>query len=111
MVKILDSAIRAPSGGNNQPWHFVVVKDMEMKKKVQVWYKKALDEVIGPRYATSAPPPGSDAEKYHRQHLAVEYLTDHHTRRGSRPGRWLNRGLGARSRQRRTASAHNGGIR
>ncbi|MCA8927163.1 MAG: nitroreductase family protein [Alphaproteobacteria bacterium] len=77
VVKILDAAIRAPSGGNNQPWHFVVVKDAAIKQAVQVWYKKALDEVIGPRYATSAPPPGSNAEKYHRQHLAVEYLTDH----------------------------------
>ena len=57
VLKILHAATRAPTGGNNQPWHFVVVKDMEMKKKVQVWYKKALDEVIGPRYATSAPPP------------------------------------------------------
>ena len=77
VVKILNAAIRAPSGGNNQPWHFVVVKDVAMKKAVQVWYKKALDEIIGPRYATSAPPPGSDAVKYHRQHLAVEYLTEH----------------------------------
>tara|TARA_B100000676_G_scaffold313395_1_gene394248 strand:- start:18020 stop:18682 length:663 start_codon:yes stop_codon:yes gene_type:complete len=77
VVKILNAAIRAPSGGNNQPWHFVVVKDIAMKKAVQVWYKKALDEIIGPRYATSAPPPGSDAAKYHRQHLAVEYLTEH----------------------------------
>ena len=59
VVKILNAAIRAPSGGNNQPWHFVVVKDIAMKKAVQVWYKKALDEIIGPRYATSAPPPGS----------------------------------------------------
>ena len=59
VVKILNAAIRAPSGGNNQPWHFVVVKDVAMKKAVQVWYKKALDEIIGPRYATSAPPPGS----------------------------------------------------
>ena len=78
IVKILDAGIRAPNGGNNQTWHFVVVKDIEIKKAVQIWYKKALDEVIGPRYASSAPPPGSDAEKYHRQHLAVEYLTDHY---------------------------------
>ena len=77
IVKVLEAGIQAPNGGNNQTWHFVVVKDMEMKKKVQVWYKKALDEVVGPRYATSAPPPGSDADRYHRQHLAVEYLTDH----------------------------------
>ena len=77
IVKVLEAGIQAPNGGNNQTWHFIVVKDMEMKKKVQVWYKKALDEVVGPRYATSAPPPGSDADRYHRQHLAVEYLTDH----------------------------------
>jgi nitroreductase len=77
IVKVLEAGLQAPNGGNNQTWHFVVVKDMEMKKKVQVWYKKALDEVVGPRYATSAPPPGSDADRYHRQHLAVEYLTDH----------------------------------
>ena len=77
IVKILDAGIQAPNGGNNQTWHFVVIKDVEIKKAVQVWYKKALDEVVGPRYASSAPPPGSSAEKYHRQHLAVEYLTDH----------------------------------
>ena len=77
IVKILDAAIRAPNGGNSQTWHFVVVKDVNIKKAVQVWYKKALDEVIGPRYASSPPPPGSDPDKYHRQHLAVEYLTDH----------------------------------
>lgn len=77
IVKILDAAVRAPNGANNQTWHFLVVKDPEIKKAVQVWYKKALDEVVGPRYAASAPPPGSDPDKYHRQHLAVEYLTDH----------------------------------
>jgi nitroreductase len=44
---------------------------------VQGWYKKAFDEVVGPRYAGSAPPPGVDAARYGRQHSAVEYLTEH----------------------------------
>src|SRR5216683_2760913 len=44
---------------------------------VQVYYKKAFDEVVGPRYASS-PPPGSDAARYKRQHAAIEYLTDHY---------------------------------
>ena len=39
VVKILNAAIRAPSGGNNQPWHFVVVKDVAMKKAVQTSMK------------------------------------------------------------------------
>jgi nitroreductase len=75
--KILEAGTFAPSGGNYQRWRFLVVKDTAIKKAVQVWYKKAYDEVIGPRYAGSAPPPGVTADKYHRQHAAVEYLTEH----------------------------------
>ena len=77
IIKILEAGTRAPNGANSQTWHFIVVKDIAIKKAVQVWYKKALEEVVGPRYAASAPPAGSTAEKYHRQHLAVEYLTEH----------------------------------
>ncbi len=75
--RILESAICAPNGGNTQRWRFLVIKDTAIKKAVQVWYKKALDEVVGPRYASSAPPPGATKEGYHRQHTAVEYLTEH----------------------------------
>lgn len=74
---ILDSAICAPNGGNTQTWRFLVVKDPEIKKAVQVHYKRALDEVVGPRYASAAPPPGATKDGYHRQHTAVEYLTEH----------------------------------
>src|SRR5262244_85515 len=76
--QILLAGQAAASGGNTQRWRFLVLKDPEIKKKVQVYYKKAFDEVVGPRYASSPPPPGSDAGKYRRQHRAVEYLTDHY---------------------------------
>src|SRR6267142_3023237 len=76
--KILQAGQWAPSGGNTQRWRFLVVKDPEVKKKVQVYYKRLFDESVGPRYASSAPPPGSDAARYKRQHAAVEYLTDHY---------------------------------
>jgi nitroreductase len=36
-----------------------------------------LDEIVGPGYETAEPPVGSSSGKYHRQHLAVEYLTEH----------------------------------
>lgn len=75
--KILEAGTCAPNAANTQRWRFLVVKDTEIKKKVQVFYKRALDEVVGPRYASSTPPPGATAEGYHRQHLAVEYLTEH----------------------------------
>ena len=52
MIKqILEAGTAAANGGNTQTWRFLVIKDPEIKKAVQVWYKKAFDEVIGPRYA------------------------------------------------------------
>jgi nitroreductase len=76
--QILLAGQAAASGGNTQRWRFLVLKDPKIKKAVQVYYKKAFDEVVGPRYATSAPPPGSDPARYTRQHAAVQYLTDHY---------------------------------
>jgi len=32
--RILEAAIRAPSAGNRQPWHFIVVRYGEMKRKL-----------------------------------------------------------------------------
>ncbi len=32
--KLLDAAMAAPSAGNQQPWHFVVVRDRELREKV-----------------------------------------------------------------------------
>ncbi len=68
--KILEAGAAAANGGNAQHWRFLVVKDPTIKKAVQIWYKKAFDEVVGPRYATSAPPPGVTPERFKRQHAA-----------------------------------------
>jgi nitroreductase len=75
--RILEAGVCAANGGNTQRWRFLVIKDAKIKKQVQVYYKKAFDEVVGPRYLSSAPPPGVSRERYTRQHAAVEYLTDH----------------------------------
>ena len=75
--KILHAGACAANGGNTQRWRFLVVKDPAIKKAVAAYYKRAFDEVVGPRYRTSAPPPGVSAERYQRQHGAVEYLTEH----------------------------------
>ena len=76
--KILQAGLSAANGGNTQRWRVMVIKDPAKKKAVQVVYKRAYDEIIGPRYASSPPPPGSDAARHKRQHDAVEYLTDHY---------------------------------
>ncbi len=39
--KILDAAIKAPSGGNRQPWNFLVVRDPEAKRKLGEYYLDA----------------------------------------------------------------------
>ena len=72
IAKILRAGMQAPNGGNTQKWRFLVIKDPAIKKAVQAWYKKAYDEVIGPRYGSSEPPPGVTKEKYKRQHDAVD---------------------------------------
>jgi nitroreductase len=75
--KILEAGVSAASGGNRQHWRFFVIKDRTIKEKVQHYYKRALDEVVGPRYRNSTPPPGVTREQYDRQHTAVAYLTEH----------------------------------
>jgi nitroreductase len=75
--QILEAGTCAPNGANTQRWRFLVIKDKAIKQAVQVFYKRAFDEIMGPHYANSAPPPGMTREKYDRQRAAVEYLTDH----------------------------------
>ncbi len=76
--RILQAGQWAANGGANQRWRFLVVKDRSIKERVQQWYQKAFDEVVGPRYRGSEPPPGSSPGRYRRQHDAVEYLTEHY---------------------------------
>ena len=45
--KVLDAAIRAPSGGNRQPWNFIVIRDEATKKKIGEWYLEAWNNSYG----------------------------------------------------------------
>lgn len=73
--QILAAGICAPSGGDRQPWRFIVVKDPAVKKQLQVVYKKGLDLVL--RQQAANPPPGKNQAQNVRRHAAVEYLTEH----------------------------------
>ena len=35
---MLNAAIRAPSGGNRQPWCFIVIRDAVLKRRLGQWY-------------------------------------------------------------------------
>ncbi len=48
---ILEAAIQAPSGGNAQPWHFLLVTDAEQRARLgelyeEAWWAKRKDEGI-----------------------------------------------------------------
>ena len=74
--KIIQAGLGAPSGGDVQHWRFIVVKDAEIKKQIQLRYKKALDQVL-PRYQSNPPPPGKTEAHKQRMLKAVVYLTEH----------------------------------
>ena len=56
--KILDAAIKAPSGGNRQPWNFTVVRDAEAKRRLGEYYLDGWNKayVQGPGRATQTDP-------------------------------------------------------
>ena len=47
VTTILHAATRAPSGGNRQPWHFLVVRDRQSKRRLGQWYLKAWEAAVG----------------------------------------------------------------
>ncbi len=55
MEDIMQAAIRAPNGGNNQQWHFIVVQDAEKRRQLaelyrEAWWAKRADAgIMGPQ--------------------------------------------------------------
>ena len=50
IVKVLEAARIAPSAGNRQPWHFIVVQDRETRGKIvgtQSWASNAPVIIVG----------------------------------------------------------------
>ena len=60
---IMQATIRAPNGGNNQQWHFILVKGAEMRSKLaelyhEAWWAKRADAgIMGPEDL----PPGKNS--------------------------------------------------
>ncbi len=70
---LLETAIMAPSGGNRQPWNFIVVRDAEKKSKIGEWYLEAWNRAYGPgvRDAMLANPDQA------RTFNSADYLANH----------------------------------
>ncbi len=70
--KVLDAAIRAPSGGNRQPWNFIIIRDPETKRQIAEWYLDSWKKSYGPlREAAMASP--ATAKTF----ASADYLANH----------------------------------
>jgi nitroreductase len=76
ITKVLDAAIRAPSGGNAQNWIFLVVRDPEQRHRLGAVYRKASDEVAEIYAARGRPAHLSEAQ-YQRLMDGGRYLWEH----------------------------------
>ncbi len=73
--KLLEAAIRAPSGGNRQPWNFLVIRDHETKAKIAEWYLDAWNKSYGPARDASTANPALAKTLASANHLAL-HLAD-----------------------------------
>jgi len=76
MTKILDAAIRAPSGSNAQSWLFVVVKDAGKRRQLGAIYSNA-SKILTALYAERPRTSHFTEEQYQRFMSSVTYLFDH----------------------------------
>ena len=76
-AQVLEAGTFAANGGNMQSWRFLVIRDSAIKAAAGAWYQKAWHEVVGPRYRSGGPAPGTTPERFARMLAAAEYLADH----------------------------------
>ncbi|MCU1426827.1 MAG: nitroreductase [Actinomycetia bacterium] len=81
-ARILDAAIRAPSGGNTQNWRFLLVDDSDVKAKLGPIYRDCMTQLWATIYkdrlevANAAPDEPENAEMLRVQRSA-QHLADH----------------------------------
>ena len=76
ITKILDVAIRAPTGGNSQNWLFVVIKDAAQRKKIGELYRKG-GEVALKMYAARERPEHVTQQGQDQMLTSANYLFQH----------------------------------
>ena len=75
--QVLEAGTLAANGGNMQSWRFLVIEDPAIKAAAGAFYRKAWDEVVGPRYRAGGPAPGTTPESFARMLNAAEHLAYH----------------------------------
>jgi nitroreductase len=81
-ARILDAAIRAPSGGNAQSWRFLLVDDHAVIARLGPLYRESLAELWQTAYrdrrtAAEADPGSPRSVQFFRMVRSAQYLADH----------------------------------
>src|SRR5258708_34877801 len=81
-ARILDAAIRAPSGGNAQSWRFLLVDDPHVKAKLGPLYRDAIGKLWETAYrerlaAARSRPDDPDSASLLRVQSSAQHLADH----------------------------------
>ena len=80
-ARILDAAIRAPSGGNTQDWRFLLVDDPDAKAKLGPLYRDSIDQLWKTVYkarieAAQADPDSAESKQLLRVVRSAQHLAD-----------------------------------
>lgn len=81
-ARILDAAIRAPSGGNTQDWRFLLVDDPDVKARLAPLYHDSIDQLWKTIYAqriadANADPDDPESAQTLRVVRSAQHLADH----------------------------------
>jgi nitroreductase len=81
-ARILDAAIRAPSGGNTQNWRFMLVDDPAVKAKLGPIYRQCMTELWATIYKerleiANADPDDPENDQMLRVQRSAQHLADH----------------------------------
>jgi len=81
-ARILDAAIRAPSGGNQQNWRFLLVDDPAVKGRLGPLYRDSISQlwstIYAPQLAAAAEHPDSpESVQFEKVRRSAQWLADH----------------------------------
>lgn len=81
-ARIMDAAVRAPSGGDSQAWRFLLVDDPAVKAELAGPYRESVQLLWRGHYAgqvaaAEAEPDAEGSRRFRRLQASVQYLADH----------------------------------
>ena len=80
--RILDAAVRAPSGGNTQNWRFMLVDDADVKAQLGPIYRECMTQLWATIYkdrleVANADPANPESDELLRIQRSAQHLADH----------------------------------